>query len=75
MNMILVVERVGVEYKELQANSGTTLQNRQKWQRPRRSVKHDDIVLICDYDIQRNYWKLGRVIELLPSQDDRSPEE
>ena len=49
-----------------------TLQNRQKWQRPRRSVKLDDIVLICDYDIQRNYWKLGRVIELLPSQDDRT---
>ncbi|KAK3746502.1 hypothetical protein QZH41_001765 [Actinostola sp. cb2023] len=47
-----------------------TLQERQKWTRPRRNLEVDDIVIIKDDNAQRNQWKLARVIETIKEDDD-----
>ena len=40
-----------------------TLQSRQKWQRPERSLKRNDIVLVSEPNLPRATWRLGRVVE------------
>ena len=47
-----------------------TLQERQKWNRPRRNSKVGDIVLIReDGKVSRNQWQLARVVEVNESAD------
>lgn len=47
------------------------LQTRQKWQKNRRNLKVNDIVLLKDDQAPRNEWKLARVIEVQPASDDK----
>ena len=46
-----------------------SLQNRQRWTKQKCNLKINDIVLIQDDGVFRGQWKLGRVVELLPSKD------
>ena len=47
-----------------------TLQTRQKWQKPRRNMCINDIVIIKDDDdLPRNKWRLARVVKTYPSVD------
>ena len=46
-----------------------SLQIRQKWNKPHRNLKIDDIVLIIDHNVPRNHWKLGRVTETMPDKN------
>ena len=45
------------------------LNSRQKWQRPKRNLQVNDIVLIIDDSVPRCFWKLAKVSELYPSKD------
>ncbi|KAK0139213.1 hypothetical protein N1851_024140 [Merluccius polli] len=45
------------------------LQQRQKWQKPKRNSQVDDIVIVQDDSSPRNEWKLARVAEVYPSAD------
>ena len=47
----------------------SNLQVRNKWQTNKRNVQVDDIVIVQDTDMPRLEWKLGKVIECLPSRD------
>ena len=47
-----------------------TLQPRQKWQRQRRQVQVDDVVLMVDENKPRASWKMGRVTSTTKSKDD-----
>ena len=47
-----------------------SLQTRQKWVRPQKNLKKGDIVVVNDEDLPRNQWKLARVAERFPSDDD-----
>ena len=47
-----------------------TLQPRQKWQRQRRQVQVDDVVLMVDENEPRASWKMGRVTSTTKSKDD-----
>lgn len=42
---------------------------RQKWHKPKRNLKTDDIVIIKDNNLPRNQWQLGRVIETVQDSD------
>ncbi|XP_078382421.1 uncharacterized protein LOC144665122 [Oculina patagonica] len=44
-----------------------SLQQRQKWTRPRRNLLVDDVVLIKDENLPRNAWQLARVSAIYPS--------
>ena len=47
-----------------------TLQERQKWNRPRRNSKVGDIMLIRgDGEVSRNQWQLAKVVEVNESAD------
>ena len=46
-----------------------SLQERQKWTRPRRNLEIDDIVIIKDENVPRNHWKLARVAEVIRDDD------
>lgn len=46
-----------------------TLQSRQKWNREKRNLEVNDLVLIKEDDQPRNMWKLGRVTQV--SKDDK----
>ena len=46
-----------------------SLQERQKWTRPRRNLQTDDLVLIKDDNVSRNQWKMARVINAVPDND------
>ncbi|KAL6465838.1 hypothetical protein MHYP_G00259710, partial [Metynnis hypsauchen] len=48
-----------------------SLQSRQKWQKNRRNLKVNDIVLLQDDHAPRNEWKLARIVEVYPGSDDR----
>ena len=48
-----------------------TLQQRQKWLKPRRDLMINDIVLIADDNVPRGQWLLGRVIQVYPGRDGR----
>jgi hypothetical protein len=43
---------------------------RKKWTRQHRNSRVGDIVIVCDEDLARNNWPLGKVIEVYPSDDD-----
>ena len=46
-----------------------TLQERQKWNQPKRNLVIDDIVLIKNTDVVRSKWPMGRVTSVIPSND------
>lgn len=45
------------------------LQQRQKWQHPRRNIQEGDVVLIKDDQAARCDWRLARVVEAIESTD------
>ena len=47
-----------------------TLQERQKWNTPRRNLAVDELVLVADENIPRGQWLLGRVTKVFPGRDD-----
>ena len=46
-----------------------SLQERQKWSRPRRNLTINDIVLVKDENTARSVWQLARVVAVYPSRD------
>jgi putative ribosome biogenesis GTPase RsgA len=46
----------------------TTLQLRRKWQKQKRNVSVGDVVLLKEGPL-RSEWRLGRVVEVIPSRD------
>jgi hypothetical protein len=46
-----------------------SLQQRQQWNKEKRNLEIDDIVLITDENVPRNQWALGRVVNTFPSDD------
>jgi len=46
------------------------LHRRQKWIRPRRNTRVNDLVLLHDPNAPRGRWQLGRVLEAIPSPSD-----
>ena len=48
-----------------------TLQVRHKWVQEQEPLKIDDIVLLKDSEVARNYWPMGRVVRTFPSKDGR----
>ena len=46
-----------------------SLQERQKWQRPRRNADVGDLVLLVDDSLPRSQWRMGRVKAVFPSKD------
>ena len=46
-----------------------SLQERQKWSRPRRNLSVNDIVLVKDENAPRSMWELARVVAVYPSRD------
>lgn len=48
-----------------------TLQPRNKWLKPHRKMEVNDTVVVKDDNLARNEWKLGRVVSVLPDEDDR----
>jgi hypothetical protein len=46
-----------------------SLQERQKWNKPRRNIQVGDIVLLKDQSIARNHWKTARVEEAYQDED------
>lgn len=44
-------------------------QSRAKWNTRRQKLSVGDLVLIIDDQCHRSYWKLGRIVEVYPSQD------
>ncbi|CAH8636868.1 unnamed protein product [Dicrocoelium dendriticum] len=47
----------------------TTLQSRQKWQLPTKSVEKDELVLVASEKLPRGCWPLGRVVSCEASND------
>ena len=45
------------------------LQERQKWQRPRRNAQVGDLVLVVDKDLPRGKWHLGRIVRVIHGKD------
>jgi hypothetical protein len=48
-----------------------SLQTRSKWQNDQLSLKVNDIVLLNDHEVARNFWPKGRVNKIFPSADGR----
>ena len=48
-----------------------TLQERQKWNTPRRDLAPNDMVLVADGNVSRGQWPLGRVQRVFPGNDGR----
>lgn len=46
-----------------------TLQQRQNWVQPTRSLTVGDIVLVIDESLPRNCWLLGRIVEIYRGHD------
>ena len=46
-----------------------SLQQRAKWLTKQPNIKVNDIVVVHGDKIKRGYWKLARVVEILPSRD------
>ena len=46
-----------------------SLQERQKWIKPRRDFAVGDLVLIADERVHRGQWPLGCVLEVHPGRD------
>ncbi len=47
----------------------SSLQYRQKWNRPRRDLHVGDICILKDDNLPRGHWKLGRIHEVYPDSD------
>jgi len=47
-----------------------SLQERQKWIKPRRDFAVSDLVLVADERVSRGQWHEGRVLEVHPGRDD-----
>ena len=45
------------------------LQERQKWQRPRRNAEVGDLVLLVDESLPRGRWRMGRIIKVVSGRD------
>ena len=46
-----------------------TLQSRRKWNKNYRNVMVGDIILLKDVSVARNYWPMGVVTQVFPSED------
>ena len=46
-----------------------SLQERQKWTKPRKNLQVNDVVIIKEDDVPRNQWRVCRVVEALPDED------
>lgn len=46
-----------------------TLQERQKWNNPRRNLAVDDLVVVVDENAPRGQWLLGRIVRVFPGKD------
>jgi len=46
-----------------------SLQERQRWLRPRRNFKVDDLVLMVDDNAPRGQWSIGKIVETYPGRD------
>ena len=46
-----------------------SVQPRTKWMNEQRNLKVDDIVLLKDADQHRNFWPMGRITRVFPSED------
>ncbi len=46
-----------------------TLQDRQKWNKPRRNIEAGDIVLLKDDTTARNHWRTARIEEARQDED------
>jgi hypothetical protein len=46
-----------------------TLQGRRKWNHEQPSIEVGDVVLFKDKEVARNYWPMGRVHRVFPSED------
>ena len=58
-------------WKRWQSEYVHMLQQRQKWKKPKRNVTQGDIVMLTDDDMPRNSWKLGRVLQVLPTKSEQ----
>ena len=45
------------------------LQQRSKWNRPRRNFEEGDLVLIVDDRVARNHWPLARIVHTYPDEE------
>ena len=45
------------------------LTERKKWSSLNVNLKKDDLILLCDKNLKRSYWSLGRIIETLSRLD------
>ena len=45
------------------------LTERKKWLSFNINLKMGDLVLLCDKNLKRSHWPLGRVVETLPGPD------
>ena len=46
-----------------------SLQEQQKWTKPRKNLQVNDVVIIKEDDVPRNQWRVCRVVEALPDED------
>ena len=46
-----------------------SLQQRAKWNHPRRNLSIGDVVIVKDDNLPRNCWQLARVSKTYPSED------
>ena len=46
-----------------------TLQERQKWNNPRRNLAVDDLVVVGDENSPGGHWLLGRIVRVFPGND------
>ncbi|XP_050394219.1 uncharacterized protein LOC126812082 [Patella vulgata] len=46
-----------------------TLQSRSKWLKPKRNLRIGDLVLVCEDNVPKNQWLLGRVTDVFPGND------
>ena len=49
----------------------TLLQSRQKWLKEQSPLGEGDLVLVADNNLPRSQWSLGRIVEMLKSNDGR----
>ncbi|XP_071476616.1 uncharacterized protein [Diadema antillarum] len=58
-----------VFWKRWQREYLLLLQERQKWNAPRRNLAVNDLVLVADETTPRGQWPLGKVVEVYPGKD------
>ena len=56
-------------WKRFQTEYVSLLQTRQKWLKPHRNLKVNDLVLLTGEAMPRGKWPLGRIIQVIPSDD------